>query len=510
MQFLKGKAGLVLLPAFSFSGPHAYVASLLLLSLLAVSAHGQATPEPASMEYVASSATLHLTLQDCIDIAVEKNLGLRSGRDSLELSESALAIQEGAFDPILYLGYLGSIYNSHLVQDYTNEVDLTLNMNHEYGGSFSLTSGLAYTEHRSDYLFSDSVSSVYSEDYWTSRSEFTTTVGAAVSQQFLKGGLKDAATASLRAAQFDVSISKLDLESLTLDLALSVKHRFFAVLKAQEQLKVLKSSLAAARHDLQIAKLRLTEGLASRLDHSRAELVLINRERDLNNASKQVKSAIDDLVALMGLEIGQEVWPVFTLREDRVPIETEDWIATAWRNRPDLRAVRVQQERYEVAEETARNNMLPSLEAEGKFTMSETDDKFREPLDVTERVWEFNLRFEHGFFDTSDDEALRQTRIASRQLARSMEDQKRQIALSIRETSRELKKLAEEIEYLRRAEAVAAEQLELSRLSYQEGLITNRDLITAENDYTAARILHINAMYDYQTTLAELEHALGR
>jgi outer membrane protein TolC len=142
--------------------------------------------------------------------------------------------------------------------------------------------------------------------------------------------------------------------------------------------------------------------------------------------------------------------------------------------------------------------------------MSETDDKFREPLDVTERVWEFSLKFEHGFFNISNDELLVQSKIASRQLARTLVDMKREIAVSIRELSRQISKLLEDVEYLERAEQIASEQLDLARLSYEEGLITNRDLITAENDHTAARIEHIRAIYDYLSAVSSLDRALGK
>ena len=477
---------------------------LLLLVVLPV----QAGPNAASPVPHASGEPLRLSLQDCIDIALEKNLGLASTRDSVLTVESALATQKNYFEPKLYTTYLGSIYNSHLVQDYENQVGVALTQTHKYGGTISLTSSLDWTEHESEYR-TDSLSSLY-PDAFGSKSEFTSSVGVSVSQQFLKGAFWRAATASLRQAEFDVALAGLDLDELIRDLSLSVKQAFYNLLKSQEYITVMESALAASEQDLKIARLRLTEGLSSRLDHSRAELVHINRERDLNNAKKQLQSSMDNLTELMGLDIGTRISPAPNVSKERIPIRTERWIEQAFRDRPDMRAVRVQLNKYKVSEESARDNTLPTLEAEGSFTMSETDDKFRESLDVTERVWQFSLKFEHAFFDISDNELLVQSKIASRQLARNLQDMKRAIAVSIRELSRQLKKLAEDIEYLKRAEQIASEQLELARLSYQEGLITNRDLITAENDYTIARIDHIRVTYDYLSTVASLDRALGK
>jgi len=497
------------LPAFSFAPVRHWVVCLCLFSAAVVAAQAEQSPQLHARDpVITQKEPLRLSLQDCIDIAIEKNLGLINRRDSVRTAESSLAIQEGAFRPTLYTNYIGSVYNSHLVQDYGNQVGVSLTQRHKYGGTVSLTSGIDWTEHESEYR-TDSLSTLYSDSFG-SKSEFTSSFGVSASQQFLKGAFWRTATASLRQAEFDVLLAKLDLDDLLLDLSLSVKRSFYTVLKSQEYITVMESALAASEQDLMIARLRLTEGLSSRLDHSRAELVYINRERDLNTAKKQLQSAIDRLVEQMGLEIGARVTPALGISKERIPIRTEEWIEMAFRERPDMRAMRVQLDKYKVSEESARNNMLPTLEAEGSFTMSETDDKFREPLDVTERVWQFGLKFEHGFFDISDDELLVQSKIASRQLARTLEDAKREIVVSIRELSRQLKRLSEDIEYLERAEQIASEQLELARLSYEEGLITNRDLITAENDHTAARIDHIRAIYDYLSTIASLDRALGK
>ena len=503
------KAGGPVLPAFSFAPVRHWVAFLCLFLAAVAVAQAEQSPQLHTPKPVPSDEEpLRLSLQDCIDIAIEKNLGLINRRDSVRTAESSLAIQKGAFRPTLYTTYLGSIYNSHIIQDYGNQVGISLTQTHEYGGTVSLSSSLDWTEHESEYR-TDSLSTLYSDSFG-SKSEFTSSFGVSASQQFLKGAFCRAATASLRQAEFDVALAELDLEDLLLDLSLLVKQSFYTVLKSQEYITVMESALAASEQDLRIARLRLTEGLSSRLDHSRAELVHINRKRDLNTAKKQLQSAIDRLVEQMGLDIGARVTPVPGVSKERIPIRTEEWIEKAFRARPDMRAMRVQLDKHKVSEESARNNVLPTLEAEGSFTVSETDDKFREPLDVTERVWQFSLKFDHGFFDISDDELLVQSKIASRQLARTLEDSKREIAVSIRELSRQLKRLSEDIEYLERAEQIASEQLELARLSYEEGLITNRDLITAENDHTAARIDHIRAIYDYLSTVASLDRALGK
>jgi len=503
LRIYTGKAGRDFLSAFSFAPVRHWLAFLCLFLAAVVAAPAEQSRElHASKPVPTAEEPLRLSLQHCIDIAIEKNLGLINRRDSVRTAESSLAIQEGAFRPTLYTTYLGSIYNSHPVQDYANQLGVSLTQTHKYGGTVSLSSSLDWTEHESEYR-ADSLNTIYSDSFG-SKSEFTSSFGLSVSQQFLKGAFWRAATTSLRQAEFDVALAELDLEDLLLNLSLSVKQSFYTVLKSQEYITVMESALAASEQDLRIARLRLTEGLSSRLDHSRAELVHINRERDLNTAKKQLQSAIE------GLNIGSRVTPIPGVGRERIPIRTDEWIEKAFLERPDMRAMRVQLDRYKVSEESARNNMLPTLEAEGSFTMSETDDKFREPLDVTERVWEFSLKFDHGFFDISDDELLVQSKIAARQLARTLLDAKREIAVSIRELSRQLKRLSEDIEYLERAEQIAAEQLELARLSYEEGLITNRDLITAENDHTAARIDHIRAIYDYLSTVASLDRTLGK
>ncbi len=510
LKISDGKAGRNL-PAFSFGLMRCCLAVLCILWGANLTADAKSERETdIGLIHPAQSPgeALHLSLQDCLDIALRENLGMMNQKDSVLTVKSQLAIEKNRFQPNLDTTYISSIYNSHLVQDYENFASLSLAQRHKYGGSFSLTSSLDWTAHTSDY-YTESTS-ILDPEAPSSKSQFKSSLALSVSQQLLKGAFWHAATAPLRQAKFDVAIAKMDLQDQILDLSLSVKQAFYTVLKSQKYVAEMVSALAASEEDLKIAQLRLTEGLSSRLDYSRAELAHVNRQRDLATARKGFQSATDGLVEIMGLKIGTEVQPVSNISAEPAPILIEQWVETALRKRPDVKAIRVQLDKYKVAEESAKNRTLPTLEAEGSFTMSEADDRLRQTLDVTDRVWQFSLRFEHGFFDVSDSERWVQSKIASRQITRTLEETKRQITVSIRELGRQLKRLSDDIDYLELAEKIASEQLELSRLSYKEGLINNRDLIIAENDYTAARIDHIRATYDYLSTVAKLDRALGK
>jgi len=510
LRISDGKAGRYL-PAFSFGLMRCCLAVLCVLLGANLTADAKSEKEVGNGQILPPQSpgeALHLSLQDCLDIALRENLGLMNQKDSVLTTRSQLAIEKNSFQPNLGTTYTGSIYNSHLVQDYENFASLSLAQRHKYGGGFSLTSSLDWTEHTADYY--TEAASMLDLDTSSYRSQFRSSLALSVSQQLLKGAFWHAATAPLRQAKFDVAIARMDLQDQILDLSLSVKQAFYTVLKSQKYVAEMVSALAASEEDVKIAQLRLTEGLSSRLDYSRAELAHVNRQRDLATAKKGFQSAIDGLVEIMGLKIGTEVLPVSNVSAKRVPIQIEQCVETALHERPDLKAIRVQLDKYKVIEESARNNTLPTLEAEGSLTMSETDDRLRQTLDVTDRVWQFSLRFEHGFFDVSDSELWVQSKIASRQITRTIEETKRQITISIRELGRQLKMLSDDINYLELAEKIASEQLELSRLTYKEGLINNRDLIIAENDYTAARIDHIRATYDYLSTVARLNRAIGR
>ncbi|MCD6327315.1 TolC family protein [bacterium] len=500
------KAGVGSMSAFLFAGVGLLAVCFIACLIMVSSAQAETSfASPLYPAKPASAGTLKLTLKDCINISLERNLGIKNQEDSVAIADSALLIEADMFLPSLEATYLVSIYNSHLVQDYGNNAGLAFSLKHKYGGEFGVAGGLGWTEHTSDYR-DDIYSSYYSG---AGKSEFGTSLGFSLSQQLLRGAGQEIATAGLRQAGLGVETAKLDLEESILDLSLSVKQAFYALLRAEEHVKVMQSSLAASKIDLSIAELRLTEGLSSRLEHSRAELQFINRQRYLSNSRKDVDSRIDALVSLIGLDVGARIEPLFDRRRKPLSREPQEYVEIAFRERPDMRAMRVTLRRYKLYEKTAKDSTLPSLAAEGKFTMKETDDKFHESLDITERVWEFALSFEHDFLDRTSGESYIQSRIASRQLGRSLEDLKRQVELSIREIVRNLKMLSDEVAYLERAEGVASEQLELARLNYREGLITNKDLIAAENDHIAAQIEHINATYDYLSALAQLEHAMG-
>ena len=55
----------------------------------------------------------------------------------------------------------------------------------------------------------------------------------------------------------------------------------------------------------------------------------------------------------------------------------------------------------------------------------------------------------------------------------------------------------------------ASEGVRIAELSYQEGVVTMLELNSSYNELTRARVAYLQALYNYNITLAELEKLAG-
>jgi outer membrane protein TolC len=58
--------------------------------------------------------------------------------------------------------------------------------------------------------------------------------------------------------------------------------------------------------------------------------------------------------------------------------------------------------------------------------------------------------------------------------------------------------------------AFAQRSLELARLKYDAGVVTNLDVLDAENDFSQAKLGHLRNQFQYTQSLFALDHAIGR
>jgi outer membrane protein TolC len=370
------------------------------------------------------------------------------------------------------------------------------------------------------------------------------------------------ARANRRAIDARVDAAEFGLES-------NVAFQYMAVLRAQDGVDVAQRQLDRARQNLQIVNTRVSTGAAAgvegrqaEVDLGRAEVVLIQAQRDLRQARLM-------LAEQLGVQLDEDVRLSSAFDVFEPDFDPQELLELALSDHPSLNAYRAQEAASRAqARQTATSQYLPTLFARASwtgFTQQALNEAFvRQSVDdrAASRVasCEFGNTLENGLIggyqgiqDCSQYAATEEARLA----ALSANDQfpfnfnKNPLSMSMtlqiplftgfsrqRQVS-EANNQAEDAAHNRRAEelrlqtsvtntydnlvsayrvvqaearnrTLAEEQLQLQQRRYALGASGMLLLMDAQTTVTTADQAYLNAVYDFHYNLIALEAAVGK
>jgi outer membrane protein TolC len=310
---------------------------------------------------------------------------------------------------------------------------------------------------------------------------------------------------AMRAADRTAEAFTEDRRDLRRALSLSVARAFYLHAESEAEMRALEETLRFDEERVLEMEARAEQGLArrtevllqvSRRETTRADLVAARQRRE---GSRVV------LEALTGAPIELPL----SLRPDPPPSVPgrEALVAEAFRNRADLRAAdrRMEAAAAEVSEAGARR--LPTVGAEANWFL----DRWNHSQFAEETRWDLSLFMDFPLYTGGElDSRVRisSSRLRQRALERALV--RRRI---VEEVDRALVTLAaglERLEALRANERFAKENLALLQEEYRQGLATNLEVFTAQQQVQEAVVALERQTYQSRLDAAEVDVAIGR
>jgi outer membrane protein TolC len=316
------------------------------------------------------------------------------------------------------------------------------------------------------------------------------------------GVLKRGLSASSKA----IDVAKENLAAERNDLRFDVRSAFFDVLQAQAQVKVFEETLATASTAQKNAELEFQAGAKARVDVLRFQTQTQQAEADLISARNNLtlaKNAFNNA-------LGRPIETPFELAEPDPlprPVENESaLVEVAKENRPELRAFRFNQEVLKNLRMAEERSMLPSLNISGIHSRNwsgggqtgENSSTFAQ-LNLSVPVWDSGVTRARVKAARQDEE---QNKIR-------WEQTELLISLEVRQAMANLTNARARLEAAQKQVEFAAETYRLALVRYRAGEGIQLEVTDAQTELTRARTLLVSATYDYMTTYAQLQRALG-
>lgn len=435
-----------------------------------------------------------LTLTDALAYAQRHRREYQTAKEDLYLAALALTLERHLWTPI-FAAELKTVYGNYgEARDFDQAMrfvaDLSVAQRLPYGGEF--TAGMIST------LIRDVGKTI------TAAEGSVASLGLNVP---LLRGAGHVARETLIQLERELTYAVRVFERFRRQQLITVAQDYFTLLREKQSVLDSLESYKRFRYDFERAQEleRAEERQTSQLDVRRAESAMLSAANALEDARERFRFQADQFK----LQIGMPVDEPLEL-EDLEDIETIERqvsggsypalarpqavddidlaVEVALQRRFDLLTLadRIDDARRGVA--VSRNALLPDLDWSGSVTFDTDPEHYNAGALAYDRAnWRTELLLSLPVERTAERNALRRALIDVRQAQRSYEDLAERIRVEVRRAVNRVYLQERSLEIQSRNVQVADLRREYARYQFEEGEISNRDLVEAENEWRSAR-----------------------
>ena len=407
-----------------------------------------------------------LTLDEAINIALQKNSTLQKSINTLETYESGLLASYGSLLPSIAASgtwnWSRTEGGTTLIQGIPIEAPTRETRNYTVGGGASLTlfDGLA--------------------NY------------AGVSQ-----------------SKNDLDAARFSLERLKQDIVFQTISLYYDVINTKELLKVKEDDVRQAQKNLETISERNKLGAVTLADVYAQQVTLGNAELEEIRTRNNLETTKADLLYYLGLDVLEEyTFPEEFTTDEKEMMENDVSIlvSDAMANRFDYKSALLQLESAKDGITIARGGHFPSLT--GSLGYGTSADRMSD-------LFEFNS-YSAGltlsipiFSGWSIDDRVELATVNALNREVELTDLERDIKRNIQKTHLDLQAAEKSLNVAEKNVEAAQENLRIEEEKYSLGSSKLLDVLTATTYYTNARVNYINAQFAYIVLSEQLKYFTG-
>jgi outer membrane protein TolC len=328
----------------------------------------------------------------------------------------------------------------------------------------------------------------------------------------------DANRARIRIAETNQEISESSLKERVIRVVTIVQELYWELVFRIQELEVRRLSLKLAQDLLAQTRVQVAVGTQPQLSILEGEAGVAAREEAVILAENNVRNVQDRLKELLsffedrqrgGLEIVPTDAPQFTIEA----IDLEKALEAAFEHRPDYRQVKLEIESRALNERFTRNQLLPSLDLEGRVGLNGIDDNFGDTLNhFTSGNWvqyRVGFAFRYPLGNQAAKSRFTRARLEVEQAKAVLERTEQRILVEVREAVRNVETNIKRVSVTRGARELAQKKLEAEEKKLTVGLSSVREILRFQDDLSLEQSREIRALTDYNVSLANLDRAKG-
>ncbi|MCY3019844.1 MAG: TolC family protein [Planctomycetota bacterium] len=252
-------------------------------------AKDQNQPKPAGEGVASAGAGYYLSLDEAIELAIQRNLGLLKARLGDRLSDIGVREAWAQYYPEFNSSFIHS--NSRQTGQRAGDGSTTLGGGVTQRSPWGTVLGFSLSETRSRFD-TDTASGLMALN---------------ITQPLWKGRSTDANMAAIRTARIQRLMSRGSLDLFTQSLIFDVRNTYASIIQQIQNREVSRQAIRSAKAFLDLTDARYKAGQVTQLEVFNADVQLRGRELDLIGNERALESAFDSLKQTLDLDLAENI-----------------------------------------------------------------------------------------------------------------------------------------------------------------------------------------------------------
>jgi len=452
-----------------------------------------------------------VSLDDCVQLALQQNLDIRIARFAPELTRLDLAVTQGFYDPTFSAG-IGQAYSksagvefapgqfSPPVEQDSDRYNASLRGNLPTGGDLTLQGNLTRNESGGNLTYIGGASVNFSQpllkDLWIDQTRWSIQVNRRLLKQ-----------------------DQQTLRSQIITIITDIQTAYYNLAVARAAVRVQEKALELAERSLAENKKRVEVGAMAPLEEKQTEAQVASSRADLLTARQNYAIAQNTLKRLVTddfASLTDELVPTEQLVPSPYAFSRQDSWHKGLTMRPDIIQSQLQLEQQNITLKFRRNQLYPALDLAASYGVTARSGNaggssafFDQIADRDNPNHSYGLTLTIPLSNRAERYRYRAAKVEQERLLLRHKQLEQNVMVAIDNSILTAQSAFERMEATRQARVYAEEALAAEQKKLENGKSTSFVVLSLQRDLTAASSAELQAIADYYKALAVLHQDEG-
>ena len=442
-----------------------------------------------------------LSLQECIDLAMQNNLQHQRNQQDLANSRVQLTAAQAPFTFGMDAFVTAPSFTG--LRDTQENVALQTRVREEntdvsYSGNLRMTQRLRHLGQLT--LTSVALRRDFSSNRREDFLDYSGSTRLAYERDILGQPSEEIA---LKRAEHSLQSARLNFDRQRLQLEGQVIDDYYDLVQSVRELEIEEQRLAQSRANLELAQRKFEVGLIAEVEALRLQVEMLQAEATYDQAQTDIELRRDILRETLGLDVWAPLEIDTEVQYEIHPIDAQRALEIGLARRTDMKRAEIFEEINALnLEDTRRRNSINATFG-ANVSMQGRGPEIGAVSDNFERNrWGVDLQISLPLIDSGQRQAnISQARIALEQSRIGREQQRRLIIQQVRDATRRVHEAERQIDLRQAALEFAQRTYDVEQSRFELGLADSQQLLQAQGNLTQARINALAAVIGYQRQL---------